>query len=233
MFSKENKDFLNKAILLANNMIYEFNKLIDIPNDSIDHIIEIPIELKILSSCAFMYFDTSNMIFANNEFVTECRNNNNNLYDLAKSIVHERIHVMRCILINDTNNIVDLGYDSSIYRKYFNAVEYDVYSNNSEEYFNKLKNIEEFITNGISLIIEYYYICKDYNKLVDYINNFKVNDKVSKLKYEEFKLVYSFGLDFIKQFLLSCYNDVYIDPLNNISKSNLDLMDNLYSNTYK
>ena len=224
-----NKEYLDKAIIISNNMINLFNEILDIPKDCFDFIKEIPIIINFSSGFCGVYLESYNQIRVNNFYIEECKNKDD-ILELARVITHERIHASRAIFIENIKNTVDYNIEDPIYKQIFLPCDYDLHNDKD---FKKYKGIEEFITNGISFIVMFYYIVGDYNKIKELIDNYKVNDKYDKLNKEEMSLIYSLGPEFIKTFLLSAYNDVYIDPLDIINESNKNIISDMYSSTYK
>ena len=178
------------------------------------------------------------------EELMESSDSDNNKYNLSMTLLHEMIHINRSILINNVVQCSDYldTFDKEKPCIYLNKPR--VVSDYIMDYnYEDLKHLdidliidkaliqlpfEECLTESMARVIYYYNFNKNmnYKTLIDYLK-LKSKQDIIKITLELFK-----DKEFVKWFLLSCYEEVYFDYFKDRYKSNLEEIYKLYEYLY-
>ena len=242
-------NYLSLAYTKSIDCIKNYLNSLNIDESIFNHLYDIDIDIIIKDSKSFVaYYLPSdnelkiNLSYSYLNFVVET----NDLYQLVLTLIHELLHINRSIILKNSiqcSLYIDDYYETKIEKNYLNkpklvsdySLKYtynDLNSINDE--FIIIDNIirqyglEEALTECTSRIILYSNLCNNYdiNSIIDVVYK-NTNVLLIKICLKMFK-----NKEFVRWFLLSCYEDEYFDYIEYLYKENydeiVDLIDLLY-----
>lgn len=234
---------VNEGKQEAIKSIKHFLELLDLNKEAFNHLYNIQIKIENIKENEFAQYNFyDNIIILDIDKIIEIAAENeynektkNIIIDtIAITIIHETIHANRTIMIEDTININNIREGKTSTELILASDNYLGNSLNLKEISTKLhnsRNFEEILTETISIIIDFSKNDTELN-LNDVCNKILNSNAVYCIKVGA-NFIKNIGIDIIKWFLTSVYNDYYIDELELIFKDKYDKLISNFNNLYE
>lgn len=235
-------NLVNEGQQEAIKNIKHFLELLDLNKEAFNHLYNIEIKIDNIKKNEFAQYNLyDNIIILDIDKIIELAAGNeynektkNIIIDtIAITIIHETIHANRTIMIENTININNIEEGKTSTDLLLASDNYLGNSLNLKEISKKLynsRNFEEILTETISTIIEFSKNDTELN-LDDVCNKILNSNTVFCIKVGA-NFIKNMGIDIIKWFLTSVYNDYYIDELELIFKDNYDKLVSNFGKLY-